>query len=243
MSVKVMGRVWAQSSRKDGELLVMLALADFSNDLGECWPGLDTLAQKARLTKSQVCRVLKNLEETGEIRRARSRGGKSGRTHYFILSQDNSVIMRQSQYNSVLDATHTVAPMRQSLNHHRITSKRGCTTPSSNPDQISPAGFLELYASCAPSLPQPRQVTNGRMRKVGQRLKTHPSRDFWRDVFSKANQTPFLKGENDRGWKADLDWFVKNDENAVKVLEEKYDRGKAFGGKPEVDPWDAYKDE
>ncbi len=142
MSVKVMGRVWAQSSRKDGELLVMLALADFSNDLGECWPGLDTLAQKARLTKSQVCRVLKNLEEIGEIRRARSRGGKSGRTHYFILSQDNSVIMRQSQDNSVLDATCTVAPMRQcntthTRNRHRTVNKERVKGKPS-PDPFSP---------------------------------------------------------------------------------------------------------
>ncbi len=185
MSVKVMARVWAQSSRKDGELLVMLALADFSNDLGECWPGLDTLAQKARLTKSQVCRVLKNLEEIGEIRRARSRGGKSGRTHYFILSQDNSVILRQSQYNSVLDATCTVAPMRQcntthTRNRHRTVNKN--TEPdgsnslphrekkgrSSSPDPIQAealAGFYEAY---------PRHVGKAEAEKAWMKLDPNP---------------------------------------------------------------------
>ena len=35
MSVKIMTRVWAHSQQKGGELLVMLALADFANDAGE----------------------------------------------------------------------------------------------------------------------------------------------------------------------------------------------------------------
>ena len=116
---------------------------------------------------------------------------------------------------------HTPKPIRQNQD-------TGCFTPSpeaSNPDEIPPHKFSELYASCAPSLPQPREVTNGRLRKIRQRLKTHPTREFWQDVFTKANQTPFLRGENDRGWRADLPWFVANEENAVKVLEGKYDRG------------------
>src|SRR5262249_22305654 len=62
MSIKVMTRVWTHSQRKDGELLVMLALADFANDAGECWPSILTLAQKARLTERQTRRVLKRLE-------------------------------------------------------------------------------------------------------------------------------------------------------------------------------------
>jgi hypothetical protein len=38
-----MAHVWAHSQRKDGELLVMLALADFANDAGESWPSLKQL--------------------------------------------------------------------------------------------------------------------------------------------------------------------------------------------------------
>ena len=68
MSVKVMARVWAHSRRKDGELLVMLALADFANDEGESWPSIPVLAQKARLTDRQARRVLSKLEQAGEIR-------------------------------------------------------------------------------------------------------------------------------------------------------------------------------
>jgi len=74
VSIKIMGRIWAQSSRKDGELLVMLALGDFANDAGESGPSLNVLAQKARITVGQLSRVLNNLEGAGEIRRQRSTG-------------------------------------------------------------------------------------------------------------------------------------------------------------------------
>jgi hypothetical protein len=40
MSVKLIARVWAHSQRKDGELLVMPALADFANDMGASWQKL-----------------------------------------------------------------------------------------------------------------------------------------------------------------------------------------------------------
>ena len=89
MSVRVMARVWAHSQRKDGELLVMLAVADFANDAGECWPSIPVLAAKARLTERQTRRVLIKLEEAGEIRRQKSNGGRNRRNHYFITIPEN----------------------------------------------------------------------------------------------------------------------------------------------------------
>lgn len=42
------------------------------------------------------------------------------------------------------------------------------------------------------------------------------------EVFQKASQSSFLKGNNNRGWRADFDWLLKPD-NMIKVLEGKYD--------------------
>ena len=89
VSVKAMARVWSRSQRKDGELLVMLALADFANDQGESFPSIPVLAQKARLTERQTRRVLNKLETAGEIRRVKSNGGRNRRNHYFITLSEN----------------------------------------------------------------------------------------------------------------------------------------------------------
>jgi hypothetical protein len=45
----------------------------------------------------------------------------------------------------------------------------------------------------------------------------------------KAQETPFLRGEGPKGWKADFDWFIANDRNVVKVLEGKYDHCERAG--------------
>jgi len=130
MSVKVMARVWAHSQRKDGELLVMLALADFSNDAGESWPRLEVLAQKARLTKRQACKVLDKLEVAGEIRRERSTGGRNRRTRYFINlnspenSEQKTVLKKHCNKNSVFGDMKTVSYSSHALNRHRTVNKK-----------------------------------------------------------------------------------------------------------------------
>lgn len=46
-------------------------------------------------------------------------------------------------------------------------------------------------------------------------------------VFKKAGKSQFMNGENNRNWKADLDWIIKNNSNFTKVLEGKYDSEKS----------------
>lgn len=50
-------------------------------------------------------------------------------------------------------------------------------------------------------------------------------------VFKKVSESPFLKGENGRGWKASFDWVFENGENWLKIYEGNYDERKGKGGK------------
>lgn len=47
-------------------------------------------------------------------------------------------------------------------------------------------------------------------------------REHWREAIARARASPFLAGDNDRGWRADLDFFLRPD-SAAKILEGKYD--------------------
>ena len=49
---------------------------------------------------------------------------------------------------------------------------------------------------------------------------------------------PFLVGDNDKGWRADLDWFLRPD-SVTKILEGKYTRSKA---QPEEEISDSLKE-
>ena len=49
---------------------------------------------------------------------------------------------------------------------------------------------------------------------------------FWQAVLDKLATEPHFHGQNRDGWKASLDWLVKNDEHPLQVYEGIYDRPK-----------------
>lgn len=77
-----MSHVWDSSKQKGSALLLMLALADFSDDSGFSWPSLSTLASKTRLKVRQTHNIVDKLIASGELF-VNKRHGKS--SQYLIL--------------------------------------------------------------------------------------------------------------------------------------------------------------
>ncbi len=179
-----MGRVWAQSSRKDGELLVLLALADFANDQGESWPSVPVLAHKARLSERQARKVLDKLEQAGEIRRVRSNGGRNRRNHYVVLLPENpeikTLIKEQGLINPVSYDRKTLSPVTGALNRHRTVNKNtepdgsnslstnGKKGKSSSPDPIQAEALAEFYEA------YPKHVGRAEAEKAWMKLNPNP---------------------------------------------------------------------
>jgi uncharacterized phage protein (TIGR02220 family) len=152
VSIKVMTRIWSHSHACGAELLVMLALGDFSNDQGESYPSLRILAEKSRLTVRGVCKILDRLEGIGEIRRQRCRGGKNRRTRYFITLSNSgygSVNGIQRTAYSVYRDTQTVNGCSDAINRQGTINigtgadsakeKRGRTRSDRRiPDEVRP---------------------------------------------------------------------------------------------------------
>lgn len=80
MSIRVMTDVWAYADCKGSELLILLALADFSDDNGEnIYPSMQTLASKSRLSEPQARRVVQNLVKLDIIEIVEKGGWDRGR--------------------------------------------------------------------------------------------------------------------------------------------------------------------
>lgn len=62
--------VWAIPLPSAGDKLVLLALADNANDAGECWPSIDTIAEKCSMNWRSVIRHLGSLEKMQAIVKA-----------------------------------------------------------------------------------------------------------------------------------------------------------------------------
>jgi len=68
LSDEMSGLVWKRFPGKGGELIVMLALADWSNDNGHAYGKMTTLGRKSRMTKRNAQLVVDQLEAKKWVR-------------------------------------------------------------------------------------------------------------------------------------------------------------------------------
>lgn len=89
MSLAVMNNVWSHCRLDGTHLIAMLALADWSNDQGECDPSYNQLAKKIRRTPRQTRRIVARLIDLGEIRRevCEGRDTPKGKTNLYVLDR------------------------------------------------------------------------------------------------------------------------------------------------------------
>lgn len=78
-----MSAVWKYAPVDQGELLVLLALADFANDEGRCFPSVETLAEKSRMSERSVQRAVRAMEEAGFLS-IEPGGGRHSANQYVI---------------------------------------------------------------------------------------------------------------------------------------------------------------
>ena len=113
--------------------------------------------------------------------------------------------------------------------------KKDTHVPSGDGDRVSPKILVDIYRKQNHSLPEVKALTSERLKKCRSRI-DQAVRDGcleqyladFSEAVKKAQQTPFLRGEGARGWRASFDWFVANHVNIYAVLEGKYD-GPAAG--------------
>lgn len=90
MSIKVMNWVWENSPAKGTELLMLLAIADnASDDGGNAYPSVSTLARKTRLDQRTVQRVLRKLSEQGQLN-VEERGGREANRYAVLMRSELS---------------------------------------------------------------------------------------------------------------------------------------------------------
>lgn len=81
-------------------------------------------------------------------------------------------------------------------------------------------------------MPKITKITEQRKAKINSRLplweKLAQERNcdietLLTEVFNKIKDSKFLLGDNDRGWRADFDWFIKSDKQTIRTLEGGYE--------------------
>lgn len=84
----------------------------------------------------------------------------------------------------------------------------------------------DLYNNICVSLPQIKVISESRKKHIQARWKQYNyDLSVFEELFKKTQESNFLRGNNDKGWKADFDWLIK-ESNMTKVLEGRYDNKK-----------------
>ena len=82
--------------------------------------------------------------------------------------------------------------------------------------------IVDMYHEICTSYPTLRKISANRKKAIAARWKEYgQDLNTFRELFEKAEASPFLKGRNDRNWTADFNWLM-NSGNMAKVLEGKY---------------------
>lgn len=130
MSVKFMSMIWEHGPANQSERFVLLALADYANDEGECWPSVDGVAAKTCLSGRGVQKILARLEEAGWLEIDRG-GGRKNCNLYRVKTPNLSV--------KTLNPVHPEP--RSGVNHVPKNPEPECKNPergSENPEPRSP---------------------------------------------------------------------------------------------------------
>lgn len=130
------------------------------------------------------------------------------------------------------DTPSNASSMQQACNVHGNSHLQGSNEPieSSNEDlsvgtdpPLTKKEVLEAWDErMVPlGLPAVRKMTAQRERQLKARLKDSTIED-WQRAFDAIERSPFLRGENDRGWRADFD-FLLQPKSFTKLIEGAYD--------------------
>lgn len=81
--------------------------------------------------------------------------------------------------------------------------------------------IADMYNEICISFPRLTKLSDSRKKAVRARLNQYAIEDFKR-LFTMAEESSFLKGQNNRNWSANFDWLIK-DSNMAKVLDGNYE--------------------
>ena len=86
MSILIMNEVWQHAPADKGDLLILLALADWADDTGRCFPAVATLAAKGRMSERNAQRCVQSLQDRGIIRVVVGAGPKGCNVYHIDIA-------------------------------------------------------------------------------------------------------------------------------------------------------------
>lgn len=112
---------------------------------------------------------------------------------------------------------NTQSTLRKTANISKV-SKDNSNTSVVNATGITFVEFEEYWNQHG-NLPRILAFTDNRKHQLNVRSQEPVFVKNWKQIIDKLSCSAFHTGQNNRQWRADIDWLLKNDTNYVKILE------------------------
>jgi len=129
---------------------------------------------------------------------------------------------RQRRKSNAVTVTPVTPPNDNEISNPPELPQDGSDEPS--PPCLEPEHVVEAWNATADrlGLPAVRKLTPERRRKLKTRIRQNTIDEFT-EAISAIERSRFLRGDNDRGWRPNLDWMLEP-RNFTKLIEGTYDR-------------------
>ncbi|MEH4988149.1 helix-turn-helix domain-containing protein [Enterobacter asburiae] len=130
MSSKILGNVWdacAAHDVKGAKLMIMARLADYSNDEGVSYPGVETMCRQLGLGESTVRTAISELETSGWLRRESRRKGNRNTSNLYHLNADRLEMLARAERDKVREMRER---QRMAATSHPTESEPSKSEPS-----------------------------------------------------------------------------------------------------------------
>ena len=212
---------------KSTELLVYAIIYGFSQDgQGECWASLDYFLLWTGASRRSVIRAINSLEEKGLIKRRRRVG---------TTSALRVVLEKTSRSKGSAKMTQGGAKMTpNNKEYNKTNNKEEINKEESDKVAVEVQKTYDLFVEKFNKNPKTFKLTPKRRKKIKTRLKDCGESMIRKAIENTANNS-FYMGENERGWKADLDFILRSYEQVERLanMENK-------GPERELDYWDRH---
>lgn len=180
--------------------------------------------------KYQSTERLDKIREQARIRKQRQRE----RERYLPENSEN--VTHVTQNVTQCHATDKDIDIDRDKERDKESNREAGASPT--PAPVPYSKIKELYNAICTAYPKCTAMSDARKKAIAARMHSGYTVEDFRRVFEKAQASSFLKGGNNRNWRASFDWLLK-DSNMAKVLDGNYDdKGQAAPHTPAADDLD-----
>lgn len=183
------------------------------------------------VSQRQIQNALKKLIDNEILQTGNYNKIAYDRTLWYAFTEKGKCIMQKCKMES------PILSNGNGENGQPIPNNKPDAKPNNKPDtntKVDPNVPYEiiknLFHNICISYPKLVKVSDTRKTSIAARYKEYDCDiEVFKTLFTKAQQSDFLKGNNDRSWKANFDWLM-NQSNMAKVLEDKYKNKEVTNG-------------